>query len=286
MTARGIATTALALLAWPVAAPAQPADGVAALRAALEGRQVTVKIDMPATAGGVDLYPQREPDIAAEAYGLRLKDAGVAIPRDTRVPITLIKVNAKNIEVHLAGGGYGTRSDPFLIPPTRAYVPPSARERNLEDDRDRTTDPGRKRQIEQELARLAAQRAEQEMVETRRREVDYELKKSEIAVKRLGRGSRFNVWYPDKRLERWVPTAEDLMQALATYVDFGDPRLRSVTKGMSAAEVYGVLGFPSRRRPSREGDFESSVETWETRRDVLEVTFVDGVAVRITSAVK
>lgn len=286
MTARGVATAVVGLLVWPVATAAQPADAVAALKAALEGRQVTVKIDMPATAGGVDLYPQREPDIAAEAYGLRLKETGVAIRRDTRVPITLIKVSARNIEVQLAGGGYGTRSDPFLIPPTRAYVPPSARERNLEYDRDRTTDPGRKRRIEQELAKLAAQRAEQEMVETRRREVEYELKQSEIAVKRLERGSRFNVWYPDKRLEKWVPTAEDLMQALASYVDFSDPRLTSVKKGMSAAEVYGVLGFPSRRRPSREGEFESSVETWETRRDVLEVTFVDGVAVKLTSAVK
>ncbi|BCS35935.1 hypothetical protein TBR22_A51700 [Luteitalea sp. TBR-22] len=264
---------------------AQPAEGVAALKAALEGRQVTMSIDMPASHGGIDVYPQREPDIDAEAYGLRLKEFGTALPRGTRAPITLIKVNTKNIEIHLAGGGYGTRNDPVVVPRV-AYIPKSARELDLEKERDRTRDPARKKEIERQLLSLSMDRSRDTMAENRRIELEEAIKKAEIARKRLERGSRINVWYPDKRLEQWVPSPADLMQVLARYVDFSDPRLASLRKGMTTADVYAVLGFPSRRRPGTQGDYATSIDTWETRREVIEVTFVDGLAVDITSTQK
>lgn len=276
----------LSLLAGVGSAAGQPAAGVAALKAALEGRSVTVKIDMPATSGGVDLHPQREPDIDAETYGARLK-LGIAIGRGARVPITLVKVNEANIEVQLAGGGFGTRRDPFLYPlRSGAYVPPTPRERNLEYERDRTTDPKRRRHIEQELANLARQRAAAEVAESRRREVEYERRKSELYRLRLERGSRFNVWYPDKRLKQWVPSAEELLQTMSAYLDARDPRLASLRPGMTTADAYTALGFPTRRRPSREGELEASVDTWESARDILEVTFVSGVIVKFTSTSK
>lgn len=276
----------LGLIAGVGSAAGQPADGVAALKATLEGRMVTVKIDMPATSGGVDLNPQREPDIDAETYGARLK-LGIAIRRGARVPITLIKVNEGNIEVQLAGGGFGTRRDPFLYPPpTGAYVPPTQRERNLEYKLERTTDPKQRRQIEQELATLARQRAAAEVAELRRKEIEYERRKSELDRLRLERGSRFNVWYPDKRLKQWVPTADELLQTMSAYLDASDSRLASLRRGMTTGDAYAALGFPTRRRPSREGELDASIETWETAKDILEVTFVGGVVVKFTSTSK
>ena len=39
-------------------APVMVAQNEAALRAGLEGKSVTVKVDMPATAQGIDVYPE------------------------------------------------------------------------------------------------------------------------------------------------------------------------------------------------------------------------------------
>lgn len=148
------------LLLLPGIAGAQPA----APAAALEGREVTVLMDMPATAAGVDLYLQREPDIDAASGGLRLKQNGTAIRRGDRVRLTLVKVNKKNIELQLAGGGDGTPSDDI------GFV------------------------------------------------------------------------------------------------------------------VDDLLGFPPHRRPSREGEFDASVEILETRRALIEVTFVAGLVVKISTS--
>ena len=279
------------------AAPAavQPPAGVAALKKALEGREVTVRIDMPATSGGIDLYLQREPDIDAAAYGMRLKTFGTAIRRGDRVPITLIKVNKKNIEVQLAGGGYGTRGDEVAIA-VPAYVAKTTRERDLERERDRTKDEARQREIDRELRSLQYDRERDNLAASQRADQDRVLKEAGIARKRLQKGSRLNVWYADRRLEQWVPTPEDLMLSLARYVDFGSAPAppaatqdrvadgaASLRAGMTAAEVYDRLGFPDRRRATREGDQDASVETWESRRRIIDVTFVGGVVVRFTN---
>jgi hypothetical protein len=57
----------------------------------------------------------------------------------------------------------------------------------------------------------------------------------------------------------------------------------SVRRGMTTSEVYDALGFPSRRKVSPQGELDGSVETWETRTQILEVTFVGGVAVNVTT---
>ena len=52
------------------------------------------------------------------------------------------------------------------------------------------------------------------------------------------------------------------------------------------AEAHDLLGAPTRRRPSKPGDLESVVESWETTDSVTEVTFVGGVVVKFTSSSK
>jgi len=60
--------------------------------------------------------------------------------------------------------------------------------------------------------------------------------------------------------------------------------LASLRRGKKTAEVYDLLGFPTHRRPSREGEFDASVEIWETRRESIEVTFVSGLVVKISTS--
>ena len=121
-----LALSALLVVALPAAAQNQ-----AALKKAFEGREEMVLMEMPASHQGVDLYLQREPEMEFGEYARRVKAYGVALRKEDRVMITTIKVNKKNIEIHLGGGGYGTWGDDSgTVSPT--YVGKSKREQDLE----------------------------------------------------------------------------------------------------------------------------------------------------------
>ncbi len=308
------ALSAVLAIAGPVAAQNQ-----AALEKAFEGREVMVLMDMPASHQGVDLYLQREPEMEFGEYARRVKAYGVALRKEDRVMITTIKVNKKNIEIHLGGGGYGTWGDDSgYVSPT--YVGKSKREQDLEKERRNTTDPDRRRAIDRELGYLRDEREREERANKREAEALTAIKQREISMKRLDGGSRFNIWYADKRLEKWAPTPEELMFSLAKYIDFGGgngdgipgvsrgtPGQRlapdtgrggagrerdvemastSLRRGLSVDDVHDLLGTPTKRRSAKQGDLDSVVETWETRDSITEVTFVGGVVVRFTSSSK
>ncbi len=297
------------------------AQNQAALEKAFEGRDVMMLLDMPASHTGVDLYLQREPEIEFSEYARRLKTYGVALRKGDPVMITTIKVNKKNIEIHLGGGGYGTWADDsgYVSP---GYVSKSRRESDLEKERRSTTDADQKRRIDRELGYLREAREREERANRREAEVLTAVKQREVAAKRLDGGSRFNIWYADKRLEKWAPTPEELMLSLSKYLDFGGNgdgipgvtrgtagnRLRddqtgpggmpagrprdvaaaatSLRRGLGTDDVHDLLGAPTRRRSSRQGDLDAVVETWETTDTLTEVTFVGGVVVKFTSSSK
>lgn len=288
-------------------AAAQPAAAAAALAKALEGREVRLRMDMPATAAGVDLHVQREPEIDAAEHARRLAAYGVAIGKGQTALVTKLKVNKKNIEVQLGGGGYGTFGDDDGLVIAKLDEP-SARQRELERERARTTDAQRKRDIDRELWQLREALRRQHAEAFRHAKALTAINQREIARKRLDGGSRFNIWYQDKRLEQWAPTPEELLYSLASYIEVlpaadGPPRTVSLPprkasgqqgpgtvdgaaalrRGMTTAEVYDLLGFPSRRAVSPQGDLDGSVESWETRTRVVEVTFVGGVVVKFTT---
>jgi hypothetical protein len=49
------------------------------LRKALEGKRITLKMDMPATADGVDVYPGSGRPVDYDKVGKRMKKEGVAM---------------------------------------------------------------------------------------------------------------------------------------------------------------------------------------------------------------
>jgi hypothetical protein len=211
--------TALAmLLACASHASAQPRPAVAALEKALLGREVRSRVDMPATAAGIDLHVQREPEVDADLLSRRIAEYGVAIRPGQTALITRIKVNKKNIEIHLGGGGYGTLGDDDGLVIAQLDEP-SPRQKELERERSRTKDPQRRKDIDRELNMLREALRRQHQEAFRHARALTEINTREIARKRLDGGSRFNVWYDDKRLEQWVPSSDELMLALATYVD-------------------------------------------------------------------
>ena len=60
----------------------------------------------------------------------------------------------------------------------------------------------------------------------------------------------------------------------------------ALKRGMGSADVHELLGAPTRRRSSKQGDLDSVVETWETTDSITEVTFIGGVVVKFTSTSK
>ena len=293
------------------------AQNAMSLKRAFEGREVTVLMDMPASHQGVDLYLQREPEMEFGDYARRVKQFGIALRKEDRVMITTVKVNKKNIEIHLGGGGYGTWGDDSgYVSPT--YVGKSRRESDLEKERKNTRDPNRLRAIDRELSRLRADREREERANRREAEALTAIKQREVADRRLDGGSRFNIWYADKRLETWAPTPEELMFSLSKYIDFGGDGPRpgpgpavmsgnrltgggpvtssrprdiesaaaSLRRGMSREDVKDLLGSHTRRRSSKQGDLNPVQETWETTDSITEVTYIGDVVVKFTTSSK
>ena len=76
------------------------------LRQFFEGKTVTLRIDLPATKDGVNIYPERSQPFDYKEYGERLQRHGVFVRGYEVVTITQLDVKGKEIEVQLAG--YGT----------------------------------------------------------------------------------------------------------------------------------------------------------------------------------
>ena len=104
--------TALGAIALFVGLPTRGhAQDEARLRRALEGKRVTLQIDMPATSAGVDLFPGTSRPLDFGKYAGRLKSAGTAYKQGETAIITKVRVKGDNIEIQLGGGGYGTFGD-------------------------------------------------------------------------------------------------------------------------------------------------------------------------------
>jgi len=99
------------LLAATTGIPCLHAQDETALRHQFEGRKVTLKIDMPGTADGVNVSPRERLPFDYQAYHKQLEQYGVAIAAGSQAVITKIKVKKNLIEVQLDGGGWGTTSD-------------------------------------------------------------------------------------------------------------------------------------------------------------------------------
>ena len=191
-------TTACLLFAADAAAQTE-----ADLRAAFEGKQVLVKMDMPGSSNGVDVYPQRKPMLKADEYSRELRRYGVSIRKDTTTMITKVRVRDEHIEFQLGGGGASTGGFPAGL----MFTPPkSRREVELENKVDRT---------QQETAELEAIRKKKEDDQKAAKE---QAAKAE-AERRATEGSRFNIRY-DTKVTAAQLTPDAVRTALKEYVQF------------------------------------------------------------------
>jgi hypothetical protein len=295
-----------------VVAPAQ-AQTEWDLKQAFEGKFVIVKMDMPATQRGVDLYPDRQPSVDFREYSARVREFGVALKPGDRIMVTTVRVKKKNIEFQLGGGGYGVFGDDTGY----VYVPEeskSRREKDLEKWIKDERDYERRRRMQRELDEL---RRDRERENRRARSESRELtaqKESEIASKRLDAGSRFNLWFEEYRLASRVPTPREMRLMLSQFVDFEDgpttrqdmaprpglrplppppppprgdlARVSELRRGMSMDEVHDMLGDPTRNKAGKQGELTTVTEWYDDGDRVTEVVYVGNVIVRFSTASK
>jgi hypothetical protein len=270
------------------------------LRDFFEGKSVVVKLDMPATQAGIDVFPDARRALDFAAYSARLKATGIAIRNGESVLVTRVRVKEKLIEFQLAGGGFGTFGDDTSTSVYTPSTPKSNREKDLERLVKNETNRDRKRQLERELDDLRDRREREDSRNKAATVAAEEAKKARIAITRLHGGSRFNIRY-NEGVPRGLG-ADGVMRALAEYVDFpfaqdgkpaaggritAQPTPRdpapgggAIRKGMSMAEVEQSLGRPDKESLRNEGSLKVVTATYTRGDQVITVDYVEGVLIK------
>jgi hypothetical protein len=265
---------------------------------------VKVKIAMPGTEDGVDVYPGTGQPLDFPRHAGRLKANGTALRAGDEALVTKVKLKAKLIEFQLDGGGYGTMGDETSSSVSVSSAPKTKREQNLEGELKRETDPAKRRAIKEELDDLKASREREDSRNRASVAEAEESKKANIRQRRLEGGSRFNIRY-----KNGVPasaiTPDGIKEALAAYVEFPEataanpasppPALpvagASAThpaagglprKGMLLADVDQLLGTPRKSTDRMEGRLKVTSRVYSTNAGVVTAEFVEGVLIRYT----
>jgi hypothetical protein len=266
------------------------------LKEYFEGRTVAPKLAMPGTEDGVDVYPGSPRPLDYSRYANRLKEYGTAIRAGEPVTVTKVRVKSKHIEFQLGGGGYGTFGDETSSRVSTDPAPKTKREKNLEGELQRETDPVKKRALKEELDDL---KAEREREDARNRSTVAEAeehRKENIRQRRLEAGSRFNIRYADHvPPEALRPDA--VIQALQQYLDFGQlrpneeqagspprtpPPSGGLHKGMLLQEVDAALGNSMASTERKEGTLKVVQRKYSSPIGQVTAEFVEGVLVRYT----
>lgn len=299
MTRLSVSLALLSLAASPALAQSE-----AALKDAFMGRQVTLRVDMPASHKGVDLRFDRAVPFDLKENSDRIREHDAALQQGDVIQVTYIKVKGDLIEFHLGGGGFNWFSDSTTkSAPTSSKT---AREYDLEKEIKNETDRDRKRRLQNELDDLRRERESRN--DRERRDVeDYNRRAHDRDMERaLKSGSRFNL-----RFKKNVPadalTPEGFERYLDPWVDFSGrsgrrsasasssassssasasraPLNRDWRKGTPRRDMEDALGR-ARRERSCPGDsaLDCKVLTFDDGGDEIEATFVEGVLVRFST---
>jgi hypothetical protein len=283
----------------PVSAQGDPTS----LEGYFTGKMVVAKIDMPGTEKGVDLAFNKPTPMDWNGYSSRLKDFGTAIHKGDAVRVTKIGLKSDHIEFQLDGGGFGVAGDDTNTTVAPVVTPISDREKDLVKQVAAAKDPKQKKDLQDTLDRVRAQRAQQDAANRNAAMIASQMKAQQVAAKRLAGGSRFNL-----RWQGSIPSddknPDTVMKLLADYVDFdpshanavpvvaatptaapaaisGAAGVTQLKSGMKTDDVTALLGQGQTKSQSVSTDgLTTQVIEYATADNLVDVTFVEGVVVR------
>ena len=279
-----------------------------ALSPFFEGKQVVVKMDMPGTQKGVDIFPDRTPPLDAKSYGDRMKQFGVSLRNGDTVMVTKVKVNKDSVEFQLGGGGFGTAGDSSDTSVHFTPADKSDREKELERQLNNETDPDRRHSLQRELDYVRAERDRRDAYERARAEDDAERRTEQVAIKRQSGGSRFNIRVDAKKMGDSL-TPQVIESALAQYVAFpgdaggaggapapapgGTPVLierapgdqasdpaQGLRKGMTREQVEALYGPAVEADDHTDGGLTITTCVFKVKDVRVQADFVNGVMIR------
>ncbi len=259
------------------------------LKKAFEGKRVTLRMDMPGSADGVDVSVDAGRALNLNEYRNDIRRYGVALRAGDSTTVTLVKMKKDLIEFQLAGGGFGTFGDDTSTSSNIKLLDKTEREKDLEKRIKNETDRDRKRSLQRELDAIQDRRERENRLLRAESERIEAMKREQIAAKRLTGGSRFNLRYAERVPANVRP--DDVMKALAEYVDF-DNASGNVTaswrpadvsvlrKGMSRGEVERAFGTPVERKEKREGGLVTTTLVFDVSEQRISADFVEDVLIR------
>lgn len=280
------------------------AQNEATLRTAFEGRQVIVKVDMPGTAKGIDVYPEEQAPVNWREVADRMKDNGTALRIGQPVMVTKVVVKKDHIEFQLAGGGFGTAGDNTGTEVSVTDASESKLERDLKDSVKTATNAAKKKEFQKQLDNARTERDRENARARAQAELANQAREANNRAKRLEGGSRFNVWY-----KRGMPadalTPNGVMRDLGQYVEFqgrpvaagganpgmqssgatmsrpaaGTNALMSIKKGLLIADVEALLGPANTANESKEGVLTLMKRTYVYDGKKVLASFVNGVLI-------
>jgi hypothetical protein len=244
-----------AMVLTAVAARPILAQDEARLRKALEGKRITLKMDMPATQDGVDVYPGTNRAVDYEKVGKRMKKEGVAIKDGESARITKVKVKEEHIEIQLNGGGYGTFGDALGRLKNQDADSGTAQQMRYQNERTEKLAGGSRFNLRYPNG------------------VDTDDATAAAVIQALDEYATF----PPGIVSPVPSHATYSSASTAAPVSAPSPPSEQVRKGMSSADVTGAIGSPS------SGSTNGPVTTsrYRTTNGSLEVDFVNDVAVAV-----
>ena len=288
-------------IAWVVFAPTAHAQTEGALRSALEGRSVLTKIDMPATAKGVDIFPRESAPVDWREVANRLKDNGTALKPGQQSMITKVVVKRDHIEVQLGGGGYGTFGDNTGSAVSYSDQGESVRERTLRDSI-KTASGDTKKRMQTELDNARSRRERENARDRAVAAQANEAREANLRVKRAEAGSRFNIWYKGGIAESEL-TPDAVMLSLAPYAELagaasmgptnkgplgGAPlptppyntnAMLAIRKGLTVPEVESLFGPATTASERKEGTLTVVTRNYLYDGKKVITSFVNGVLI-------
>jgi hypothetical protein len=285
------ATTAAVLLT----ASSTFAQSEAVLKQRFEGTSVFLKIDMPGSQQGVNIYPTSQSPVDFGAVAQGIKRYGIGVHEGESIMISKIRVKDKVMEVHLGGGGFGTFTDRLTAPdagPILTMTSKSRREKDLEDELRYATDFGRRRYLQRELDDLRRDRNRDDAWRTT---TNAQRQREQNVIDREQRaqsGSRFNIRY-DAGFPEGSLTPEGLMATLAKYVDFSNENsstkpaapsssnspITAIRKGFTIAQVEQIVGPATTADSKRDGSMDVMERRYSAEGQRITAKFVGGILV-------